>query len=238
MDEEDTDENPNIINFYTNKSNETTNEKLLSKFNLSSKVKIHKNNKSRNKDNRSKLNPKPNNYLTNDPIFIEDFLLSIRLKFNDVFQKVESKEKFIEDIKSESNDYNDIIEGAIFLRKLKFNENFPKKIKKKKIDVNKVIEIQKIFKGYLIRNIISINERLRTRQCLMELFCLLLYGCWYKAKSRYYINLMESIYKKEKLLFLNELNFEDKIAFKLPKCFYTGTKINDLNSDNLGKERK
>ena len=32
MDEEDTDENPNIINFYTNKPHEKTGEKLLTKF--------------------------------------------------------------------------------------------------------------------------------------------------------------------------------------------------------------
>ena len=238
MDEEDTDENPNIINFYTNKPNEKTGEKLLTKFNLSSKIKITKNNKYQNKAERNKLNPRPNNYLTNDPVYIEDFLLSIRLRFSDIFEKIEGGEKVLEDIKEESDVSNDIIKGAVFLRKLNFNENFPKKVKKKKIDVNKVIEIQKIFKGHMVRNVMLISNRLRLRQCLIELFCLLLYGYWYKAKLRYYINFLEKEYKIDKLIYIDELNFEDKIYFKLPKCFYSGTKINNLKSNKLGKERK
>ena len=124
------------------------------------------------------------------------------------------------------------------LRKLNFNENFGKKIKKKKIDVNKVIEIQKVFKGYMVRNIDSIPNRLRLRQCLIELFCLLIYGHWYKTKLRYYITLLEKYYKISRLIDVAEINFKDKLAFKLPKCFYSNMKINNLKSSKLGKERK
>ena len=221
MEEEDTDENINIINFHTNKPNEIYGEKLLTKFNLPSKKIIEKNNKYKINTARSNINNNFREYLTNDPVFIEDFLFSIRLRFNDVFQKVKEHDKSLQDINEESN-----------------NDNFPEKNQKKKIDVNKVIEIQKVFKGYITRNIDSVSNRLRLRQCLIELFCLLIYGYWYKSKLRHSITLLERCYQIDKLIVINELNFEDKIAFKLPKCFYCGTKINNLKSDKLGKERK
>ena len=242
MDDEDTDEHIDRMNYQTNKLNTEVGEKYLTKFNLISnnKIIIQKNTKyqNKNKANRIKLNPNPNQYLTNDPTNIEDFLLSIRLRFDDVFQKIKGADKIFDEIPEENNKSNDIIKGAVCLRKLNFNENFGKKIKKRKIDVNKVIEIQKVFKGYIVRHIDALPNRLRLRQCLIELFCLLIYGYWYKAKLRYYIALLEKCYKISKLVDIAEINFEDKIAFKLPKCFYSGIKINNLKSSKLGKERK
>lgn len=242
MEDEDTDEHIDPMNYQTNKLNLEIGEKYLSKFNLipnNNKPIIQKNTKyhKKIKPERIKLNPSPNQYLTNDPIYIEDFLLSIRLRFNDVFQKVKEAEKILENIPEENNMSNDIIKGAVYLRKLNFNENLGKKIKKKKIDVNKVIEIQKIFKGYMVRNVNSLSDRLRLRQCLIELFCLLIYGNWYRAKLRYYICLMEKYYKILKSAEVTEINFEDKIAFKLANCFYSGIKINNLKSSKLGKDR-
>ena len=244
MDDEDTDEHIDRMNYQTNKLNTEIGEKYLTKFNLTSNNKLILPKKTKyqnkNKANRIKLNPNPNQYLTNDPTYIEDFLLSIKLRFNDVFQKIKETEKLFEEIPEENNKSNDIIKGAVFLRKLNFNinENFGKKIKKKKLDVNKVIEIQKVFKGYMVRNIDSLPDRLRLRQCLIELFCLLIYGHWYKAQLRYYITLLEKYYKISRLIDVSEINFEDKIAFKLPNCFYSNIKINNLKSNKLGKERK
>ena len=242
MNEDDTDEHIDQMNYKTNKINTEVGEKYLTKFNLISDNKyiLPKSKKYQQKDkaNRIKLNPNPNQYLTNDPTYIEDFLLSIRLRFNDVFQKIKETDKLFEEIPEENNKSNEIIKGAVVLRKLNFNENFGKKIKKKKIDVNKVIEIQKVFKGYMVRNIDSIPNRLRLRQCLIELFCLLIYGHWYKAKLRYYIALLEKYYKISRLIDVAEINFKDKLAFKLPKCFYSNMKINNLKSSKLGKERK
>ena len=241
MEDEDTDEHIDPMNYQTNKLNLEVGEKYLSKFNLipNNKKIITKNTKYQNKTKpeRIKLNPSPNQYLTNDPIYIEDFLLSIRLRFNDVFQKVKEAGKILENIPEENNKSIDIIKGAVYLRKLNFNENFGKKKRKKKIDVNKVIEIQKIFKGYMIRNIDSLSDRLRLRQCLIELFCLLIYGHWYQAKLRYYIFSLEKYYKISKSAEVTEIKFEDKIAFRLPNCFYSGIKINNLKSDKLGKDR-
>ena len=105
MEEEDTDENINIINFHTNKPNEIYGEKLLTKFNLPSKKIIEKNNKYKINTARSNINNNFREYLTNDPVFIEDFLFSIRLRFNDVFQKVKEHDKSLQDINEESNIY-------------------------------------------------------------------------------------------------------------------------------------
>ena len=229
MDDEDTDEHIDRMNYQTNQINTEVGEKYLTKFNIISnnelifpKRTIYQN---KNKANRIKLNPNPNQYLTNDPTYIEDFLLSIRLRFDDVFQKIKVSDILFTEIPEENNESNDIIKVT-------------RKIKKKRIDVNKVIEIQKVFKGYMVRNIDSIPNRLRLRQCLIELFCLLIYGHWYKAKLRYYIALLEKYYKISRLIDVAEINFKDKLAFKLPKCFYSNMKINNLKSSKLGKERK
>ena len=229
MDDEDTDEHIDRMNYQTNQINTEVGEKYLTKFNIISnnelifpKRTIYQN---KNKANRIKLNPNPNQYLTNDPTYIEDFLLSIRLRFDDVFQKIKVSDILFTEIPEENNESNDIIKVT-------------RKIKKKRIDVNKVIEIQKVFKGYMVRNIDSLPNRLRLRQCLIELFCLLIYGHWYKEKLRYYIALLEKYYKISRLIDDAEINFEDKIAFKLLKCFYSNIKINNLKSNKLGKERK
>ena len=229
--EEDTDEYPNMINFQTNNTNEKIGQNLLSKFNISSIKKPH-NNKLINKTYKSILNPNPKQYLTNDPIYIEDFLNSIRIRFDDVFKKIEEDEKSYQETSEENSSCDDIIKGAVYLRKLNFHENF------RKIDVKKVIQIQKIIKGYIVRNIDEKSNRLRARQCLIELFCLLIYGFWYKAKLRYYISLMEHIFKMYRTVYTDELNLGDKLALKLPRIFYCGSKINNLSSSFLGKERK
>ena len=130
----------------------------------------------------------------------------------------------------------EIIKWAVFLRKLNFHENFPKKKKTPKLDVNKVIEIQKIFKGHFIRDINFKIDRLKLRQCLIELFCLLIYGNWYRAKIRYYFLILIQCYNDVKLDVGKELTFEDKISFKLPNKFYSGTKINNLSSIKIGKD--
>ena len=225
MDDEDADEHIDIMNFHTNKQDLKVGEKYLTKFNLTSNNnKIYqKNLKFQNKIERVKLNPSPNQYLTNDPIYIEDFLLSIRLRFNDVFKKIEGNNKLLEDIQEEDNISNN---------------NFNNNKKKNKLDVNKVIEIQKLFKGYIVRNIDSIKDRLRLRQCLIELFCLLIYGRWTKAELRRYLFLLDKYYKYSKLIYVEELSFRDKISLKLPGCFYTGIKINNLKSNRFGKEQK
>lgn len=184
-------------------------------------------------------------FMTIDQDYNDEFLLSLRRRFNDIFKKIKGSEKIFEEIEKRNKNKNtkvsnNVIKGAVYLKKLFFHENFPKKkIKReRKIDVNKVIEIQKIFKGFVARNINSNIDRVKVRQCLIELFCLLLYGHWHMAKIRYYFYILKDCYITAKLYAGDEITFVDRITFKLPKCFYSGTKINDLKSDRIGKDLK
>ena len=215
----------------TNKNNEIE-RKFISNYNLSNnnlkKVSIMKIDKNNIQD-----------CLTTDEAFNDDLLLSIRNRFNDIFEKIKGTEKIFEEIEKRNKKVsNDVIKGAVFLRKLGFQDDFPKKKKKIKIkiDVNKVIEIQRIFKGHFVRDVNSKIDRLKLRQCLFELFCLLIHGHWCRAKVRFYFILMKELYDVAKLYAGDEIGFVDKITFKLPKCFYTGTKINDLQSERIGRD--
>jgi hypothetical protein len=217
----------------TNRNNEIE-RKFISNYNLSNnnlkKVSIMQTDK--NKNNIKE-------YLTTDEEFNDDLLLSIKNRFNDIFEKIKGTEKIFAEIEKRNKKVsNDVIKGAVFLRKLGFQDNFPKKKKKIKIkiDVNKVIEIQRVFKGHFVREVNSKIDRLKLRQCLFELFCLLIHGHWCRAKVRFYFKLLKEMYDVAKLYAGEEIGFVDKITFKLPKCFYSGTKINDLQSERIGRD--
>ena len=177
-------------------------------------------------------------YSTIDEDYNDDFLLSFRRRFNDIIKKIEGSEKIFEDIEKAKKSHFYHNKKGIYMKKLFFNDYKNKKKKKriKKLDLKKVIEIQKIFKGFIVRNINSNIDRLKLRQCLIELFCLLLYGNCIKARIRYNFFLLKKYYITAKLYAGEELNFMDRIKFKLPICFYSGTKINDLRSPRIGKE--
>ena len=177
-------------------------------------------------------------YSTIDEDYNDDFLLSFRKRFDDIFKKIEGKEKIFENIEKKKKSHFFHHKKGIYMKKLFFNDYKNKKNKKriKKLDVKKVIEIQKIFKGFIVRNINSNIDRLKLRQCLVELFCLLLYGNCVKARIRYNFYLLKKYYITAKLYAGEELNFMDRIKLKLPICFYSGTKINDLRSPRIGKE--
>ena len=218
--------------YQSNDLDDNTPRKFISKFELSDFNFNNKEKKSRNKKVKQ---------VTWDDDYNDDFLFSFRKKFDDIFQQIEGHEKIFEDIDSnyrKEKISNDVIKGAVMLKKLNFNEHFHKKKRKRKksskIDVKKVIEIQRIFKGYFVRNISFKIDRLKLRQCFLELFCLLIYGSWCKAEIKYYYHLLLEYYNTAKLDVGKEVTFADKLSFKLPKCFYSGTKINDLASNKIG----
>ena len=185
------------------------------------------------------------NIITIDKECDEDFLLLFRRRFDDIFKKLKGHEKIFEQLKKRyknrkrNTSYQPLIEG-VYLKKNNFNGNFERKkiIKQPKVDVTKVIEIQKIYKGHLNRKINLKIDRLKLRQCLVELFCLLLYGNLCKARIRISFRSLKEYYITSKLYTGEELTFIDRIAFKLPHCFYSGTKINNLRSKNIGEELK
>ena len=228
-------ENTTSKDFYqSNDLNDNIPQKYISKYELSNFNFNNKEKKSRNKKIKQ---------VTWDEDYNDDFLFSFRKKFDDIFQQIEGHEKIFEDIDSNHRNEkvsNDVIKGAVILRKLDFGENFPKKKRKRKksskIDVKKVIEIQRIFKGHFVRDINFKVDRLKLRQCFLELFCLLVYGSWCRVKLQYYYQLFTKYYEASKLDVGKEITFADKLSFKLPKCFYSGTKINDLASKKIGDD--
>ena len=194
-----------------------------------------------NKNNFNSSDPIRNNkniiipsYFTERNNKNEDYLSSIQRRFSDIFLKIKYQDNDKKVKKQKVS--NEVIMGAIFLKKLGFNEHFVQKKEHNKIDIDKVIEIQGLFRGYFIRNINFKLDKLKVRQCLLELFCLLLHGFFYKEKIRYYFNTLKEIYFSTRYNVEEEFNLDDKIKFILPKGFYNDSRINDLNCINFGNE--
>ena len=221
-------------NFKTNDENLKTKQEFLFQYELSNTISVHSNKSSL--DNSGEDTNRT--FETIDEDNNGDFLLLLWKKFDDIFKKLEGHEKIFEELKKKYKikkfPPNKTIKGPIQLKKVKP----PKKIYKKppKIDSEKIVEIQKIFKGYFLRSVSSCVDRLKLRQCLLELFCLLLVGHWGKAQVRYYFRSLKKFYIACALFPADELGFIDKINFKLPGCFYSGTKINYLNSPKIGED--
>ena len=186
----------------------------------------------------SKRNDEENIFTTMDVDNNEDFLLSFWKRFDDLFKKLEGTEKIFEGLKKKNKIHktNELFKSAIYSRKLNFGKK--KIVRHKKIDPKKIVEIQKIFKGHFIRKLNLNIDRLKLRQCLIELFCLLLLGHWSHSQIRYNFYLLKTYYITSKLYAGEELSFIDRINLKLPSCFYNKAKINDLNSIKFGEDLK
>lgn len=219
-----------------------SNKKYLKKLNIQKESQS-----AENLDNPENPEPEPlpiRKIITIDKESSEDFLLLFRRKFDDIFKKIKGHEKIFEQLKKKSKEKSTInnsgSSSSVYLKKTGIDENVEKKriIKQPKIDVEKVIEIQKMFKGHLNRKINLQIDRLKLRQCLVELFCLLLYGNLCKAKIRINFLLLKEFYITAKLYAGEELNFMDRLSFKLAHCYYSGTKINNLRAKNIGKQIK
>ena len=220
--------------FNTNEASQRMQHKYIYKYDLTKTLDI---NKKQQHFKTQSNNIKP--FETMDEDYNDDFLFGFWRRFDDIFKKLEEHDKLFELLKKRNKNRkitNEILKNSIYSRKL----NSPKIIIKRqpKIDVNKIIEIQKIFKGHIIRNVKVEVDRLKLRQCLVELFCLLLLGHWCHSQIRYNFFLFKQYYISSQLYAGDEISFIDRIHFKLPSCFYTGTKINDLSSSKIGESLK
>ena len=217
--------------FKTKEAAGRTQQKYLAQFNFSKTI-----TNDNMKDISTKGNDSMNRFTTMDIDNNEDFLLSFWKRFDDIFKKLEGNEKIFEELKRKKKTHktSELFKSAIYSRKLNFNKK--KIVKHKKIDTKKIVEIQKIFKGHFIRKLNLNIDRLKLRQCLIELFCLLLLGHWCHSQIRYNFFLLKTYYITAKLYAGEELSFIDRISLKLPSCFYNKAKINDLNSNKLGED--
>ena len=221
--------------FKTNEASQRIQHKFIYKYDLSKTIDIKKEKQQNFQTQHNGIKP----FETMDEEYNEDFLFDFWRRFDDIFKKLEEHDKIFELLKKRNKNRiitNEILKNSIYSRKL----SSPKTIIKRqtKIDVNKIIEIQKIFKGHIIRNVKVEVDRLKLRQCLIELFCLLLLGHWCHSQIRYSFFLFKQCYITSQLDTGEEISFIDRIHFKLPSCYYTGSKINDLSSSKIGEDLK
>ena len=125
------------------------------------------------------------------------------------------------------------IQNAIVLRRLEYNNYIkslnkkkpkpkpkPKKPKPKVYDNNKVNIIQKMYKGFQVRNINQIINRLKVNLCVTELTCLILKEVFIHARRRITFYLLKLYYHDPFTKIDNEVDFTDKIIMKLSDKYY------------------
>ena len=129
------------------------------------------------------------------------------------------------------------VEKAIQLRRQEYNEylkqlNKPKpkrKPKPKVYNLNNVIFIQKMYKGYHVNEVNHTITRLRINYCVTELLCLIFNNVFKHARKRITFYMFKTYYHDPFTNIFNEVNFSDKLAMKLSGTYY--------NINNFGKSK-
>lgn len=134
------------------------------------------------------------------------------------------------------------VQKAIILRRLEYNDyiknlNKPKpkkpkpkpKPKPKVYDNNKVNEIQKMYRGFQIRKVNQIINRLKVNLCVTELTCLIFKEVFIHARRRITFNILKLYYHEPFSNIDDEVNFNDKLSMKLSDIYY--------NFNNFTKQR-
>ena len=145
---------------------------------------------------------------------------------------------------------NEAISNAIILRRLEYNEYIknannlkPRKGKRKKkvelirkpsFDEEKVVEIQKVYKGYSTRVVNKSVVRLKVRSCLMETFCLIYSKNFEHALKRLTLSNLKTLYLDPFIGINNEVSFSDKLQVKLANKYYNFVNFKDIK-ENLNK---
>ena len=135
------------------------------------------------------------------------------------------------------------MEKAIKLRRQEYNEylkqlNKPKpkpKPKPKVYNLNDVIFIQKMYKGYHVNEVNHTITRLRINLCVTELVCLILNNIFKHARKRITFYMFKTYYHDPFTNIFKEVNFSDKLAMKLSDSYYNFNnffgKTNDICID-------
>ena len=120
------------------------------------------------------------------------------------------------------------VEKAINLRRQQYNEylrnlNKPKpkpKPKPKVYDLDNVIFIQKMYKGFQIKDVNHTVTRLKINLCVTELLCLILNNVFKHARRRITFYMFKTYYHDPFTHIFTEVNFTDKLAMKLSDTYY------------------
>ena len=126
------------------------------------------------------------------------------------------------------------VEKAIVARRQEYNKyiknlNKPKpkpkprpkpKPKPKVYDINKVLEIQRRYKGFQARNVNQIINRLKINLCVTELNCLILNNVFKHACKRISFYTLKLYYHDPFAHIENEVDFTDKLSMRLSNKYY------------------
>ena len=198
--------------------------------------KKEKEDKKEKKEKKEKREKKEDDTMKNFYNRYEDIFKEVKIDQDMVYEEKPKKKKK----KKKRVNLDEIIKEAVILKKLEYDNEFifqkPRKLKKS--DIKKLVAIQKVFKGFQTRNIELKADRLRVRECLLELFCLLVVGNYLRALKRKAFLFFTDNFKDVVMEVNEEISFGDKIQFKLPNCYYNGHKINDLQDIEIKEEGK
>ena len=120
------------------------------------------------------------------------------------------------------------VEKAINLRRIQYNEYLkslhkpkPKPKPKPKIyDADSVIEIQKLFRKFKIKDINQTVNRLKINLCVTELLCLIFNHVFKHARRRITFYTLKTFYHDPFTNIFEEVDFTDKMMMKLSDTFY------------------
>ena len=120
------------------------------------------------------------------------------------------------------------VEKAINLRRQQYNEylrslNKPKpkpKPKPKIYDLDNVVFIQKMYKGFQIKDVNQTVQRLKINLCVTELLCLIFNNVFRHARKRITFYMFKTYYHDPFTHIFTEVNFTDKLAMKLSDTYY------------------
>ena len=129
--------------------------------------------------------------------------------------------------KEEKNEYVlKIIDNDLYMTI--FNKTQPPKRVYNKNEIKKIVKLQKIFKGFAVREVEQKVRNLKASKCLLETFCLLVVRAYDNAKKKLmYLTLRDIFHKPFSIN--DEKNFKDKIDLKLPDKYYNMEIIQQLD---------
>ena len=118
-----------------------------------------------------------------------------------------------------------------------FNKTQPPKKVFNKIEIKKLVKLQKRFKGFAIREVEQKVRNLKVNNCILEVLCLIIAKSFDSALKRKLFKKLKGIYFD--LFNINEeIYFKDKIEFKLPDKYYNLLDIHQINISDNSKVKK
>ena len=119
-----------------------------------------------------------------------------------------------------------------------YNKTPPQKKFFKTSEVSQIIKVQNKFKGIYMREVERYVDRLKAINCLLETMLLLVGRAYDSAVKKKTFKILKKEFHDPFNNINDELKFEDKIQFKLPKRYYNFSDINQINSQRKSPNKK